>query len=329
MVLVSASPLARPALIVALALGVGVLGAGCSSSPAPNSSSVATASTSAAAVSADLEAVKVTLVPGKSATIDLPTKPFEAAVGHRVLKAGTGAAITADQIVTADLMVVSGKDGKVMESTYGKKPAALNMAEQTLLPDIKTAMVGQKLGSQILVSSRVPQDQPDAGITTNDTLLFLFELEKARTPLTTAQGTAVPPKAGLPTVTIGATAKDPATFVLPAGAPPTATVAQPLIIGQGEKVAAGQRVRVSYTGVTWRDPTKPFDYSGKQPTRYAEFEVGSGRLIKAWDKNLVGQPVGSRLLLVVPPADGYGAAGNGEIKGTDTLVFVLDILDAR
>ncbi len=329
MVLVSASPFARPALIVALALGVGVLGAGCSSSPAPSSPSVASGTTSAALVSADLEAVKVTLVPGKSATIDLPTKPFEAAVGHRVLKAGTGAPIAADQVVTADLMVVSGKDGKVMESTYGKKPASLNMTEQTLLPDIKAAMVGQKLGSQILVSSRVPQDQPDAGITTNDTLLFLFELEKARTPLTTAQGTAVPPKAGLPTVTMGATAKDPATFVLPSGAPPAATVAQPLIIGTGEKVVAGQRVRVSYTGVTWRDPAKPFDYSGKQPTRYAEFEVGNGRLIKAWDKNLVGQPIGSRLLLVVPPADGYGAAGNGEIKGTDTLIFVLDILDAR
>jgi peptidylprolyl isomerase len=45
---------------------------------------------------------------------------------------------------------------------------------------------------------------------------------------------------------------------------------------------------------------------------------------------VVGQTVGSRVLLVVPPADGYGAAGSASvgIDGTDTLVFVVDILAA-
>jgi peptidylprolyl isomerase len=44
----------------------------------------------------------------------------------------------------------------------------------------------------------------------------------------------------------------------------------------------------------------------------------------------VGQTVGSRVLLVVPPADAYGSAGKPEagIGSTDTLVFVVDILAA-
>ena len=35
-------------------------------------------------------------------------------------------------------------------------------------------------------------------------------------------------------------------------------------------------------------------------------------------------------MLVIPPADGYGKAGSpqAQIKGTDTLVFVVDILGA-
>ena len=35
-------------------------------------------------------------------------------------------------------------------------------------------------------------------------------------------------------------------------------------------------------------------------------------------------------MLVIPPKDGYGSAGQSQagIKGTDTLVFVVDILDA-
>ena len=35
------------------------------------------------------------------------------------------------------------------------------------------------------------------------------------------------------------------------------------------------------------------------------------------------------MLLIVPPVDGYGAAGSPpKISGTDTLVFVVDILAA-
>jgi peptidylprolyl isomerase len=33
-------------------------------------------------------------------------------------------------------------------------------------------------------------------------------------------------------------------------------------------------------------------------------------------------------MLVIPPKDGYGDAGSGEIKGTDTMVFAVDILGA-
>ena len=53
-------------------------------------------------------------------------------------------------------------------------------------------------------------------------------------------------------------------------------------------------------------------------------------MIPAWDEGLVGQTVGSQVLLVVPPDKGYGADGNPDIgvKGTDTMVFVVDILDA-
>ena len=48
-------------------------------------------------------------------------------------------------------------------------------------------------------------------------------------------------------------------------------------------------------------------------------------------KGLVGQKVGSQVLLVIPPADGYGEAGapNAGIGATDTLVFVIDLLAAR
>ena len=50
-----------------------------------------------------------------------------------------------------------------------------------------------------------------------------------------------------------------------------------------------------------------------------------------WDQAIVGKSVGSRLLLSIPPEKGYGKAGNPRagIRGTDTLVFVVDILGVR
>ena len=93
--------------------------------------------------------------------------------------------------------------------------------------------------------------------------------------------------------------------------------------GKGAKVASGQTVRVAYTGALWGNG-KVFDSNATGFTT----AIGVGQVVPGWDKSIVGQTVGSRLLLVVPPADGYGAQGQGEIKGTDTMVFVVDILAA-
>ena len=56
----------------------------------------------------------------------------------------------------------------------------------------------------------------------------------------------------------------------------------------------------------------------------------SGQLLPGLEAALQGKKMGSRVLAVVPPADGYGKTGSTQagIKGTDTLVFVVDILGA-
>ena len=93
-------------------------------------------------------------------------------------------------------------------------------------------------------------------------------------------------------------------------------------------VTAGQTISVHYTGVVY-DGGKQFDSSWDrgQP---ADFVIGKGQVIAGWDEGLVGQTVGSQVLLVVPPDKGYGADGQpaAGIKGTDTMVFVVDILGA-
>jgi peptidylprolyl isomerase len=98
--------------------------------------------------------------------------------------------------------------------------------------------------------------------------------------------------------------------------------------GTGPVVKKGQTIFARYLGVVYGGK-KPFDenFSGDAP---ATFQIGAGRVIKGWDKTLVGRHVGSEVLLAIPPAEGYGKKGqpSAGIKGTDTLYFVVDIVGA-
>jgi peptidylprolyl isomerase len=102
-------------------------------------------------------------------------------------------------------------------------------------------------------------------------------------------------------------------------------VVQPLIEGDGPAVESGQTITVQYSGWLW-DGT-PFDSSWERGTP-AAFGIGVQQVITGWDEGLVGQKVGSQVLLVVPPDKAYGDTPKETIPAGSTLVFVVDVLAA-
>nr|WP_238338504.1 FKBP-type peptidyl-prolyl cis-trans isomerase [Pedococcus badiiscoriae] len=279
---------------------------------------------------------KVTVTGGSDTTAPTVTvnpKPLSVTeTTTKVVKAGTGPVVKGDEIVSLKYVLLNGKDSSVLDTNFGKQNLGLNLAAPDLLPGLRKGLLNQKIGSRVLVAMP-PKDafgtQGNANIKVGgtDTVVFLMDVLSATKPLASAEGTAVKPAAGLPTVTVPQ--DGPATITIPKGAqPPTKTVAQLLIQGSGAKVEAGQTIRVTYTGALWKDGSV-FDSSAKTANKYFETVIGKQQVIKAWDAQLVGRTVGSRVLMIVPPADGYGAAGSPpKISGKDTLVFVVDILAA-
>lgn len=272
---------------------------------------------------------------GKEPTITLTKPPVKvSATTVKVLKEGSGATSKAGDRVGVFQVLVHGGTGKVLDTSYGQgDPASFTLAGQDVIPGLVRALTGAAKGSRILfvippAEAFGATGRSEAGIGPQDNLVVVADIMDVTTPkpvLSEAQGTPVTPPAGLPTVVFSGGKP---TITVPQADPPTSTVVQPLITGSGAKVAAGQQLTVNYHGVIWKDGTV-FDSSWDRGSA-ATFQIGVGGLIKAWDNHLVGQSVGSRLLLIVPPADGYGAAGSPpKISGTDTLVFVVDILGAE
>lgn len=343
----------RTALPTALLLSAAVVLAGCGNSTSDDksgskksaASSGASSATSSAASSAAGStpdtgpAAKgtltgVTISAGAKPAMTLAKKPFTVAkTTVQVLKPGSGDTVKSNQSVLVDYLVVDGRDGKAEDSTYGKKPVTFSADPKAVLPGIAKGLVDQKIGSRVLVG--VPpadgfgsQGSSQLGVQPTDTLLFLLDIKAAHTPLDRAKGTTVTPKAGLPTVKLADNGKP--TITMPKSKPSTSLVTQLLIKGSGAKVASGQTISVRYIGALYKNG-KVFDGTSWQDGAPAtHFPIGVGQVIPGWDKALVGQTVGSQVLLVVPPAQGYGSKGNPQagITATDTLVFVIDILDA-
>ena len=133
------------------------------------------------------------------------------------------------------------------------------------------------------------------------------------------------PAGQLPTVA-GAFGTKP-TITFPAGTPSKTLQKSLLKEGTGPVVKAGDLLIVNYLGQIWRGNVFDNSYDRHVATG---FPIGAGKVIKGWDTALVGLHAGTRALLVIPPDQGYGSAGQAQagIKGTDTLVFVVDVLSS-
>ncbi|MBU6329298.1 MAG: FKBP-type peptidyl-prolyl cis-trans isomerase [Acidobacteria bacterium] len=117
-------------------------------------------------------------------------------------------------------------------------------------------------------------------------------------------------------------------ITIPAGEPPAELILEDLEVGAGTEAVSGTNVTVHYVGVAWSDG-RQFDASWDRNDTFS-FRLGAGQVISGWDQGVAGMRVGGRRSITIPPHLGYGAAGaGGVIKGGETLVFVVDLLDVR
>ena len=256
------------------------------------------------------------------------TSPLKATDMERsVVIAGKGAEAKGGSSVDIALAAYSGKTGKELTASQGfdgSAPATIQVNDTAFVPGLVRAVECLKVGSRVVLTSPAKAafgnaDLSKLSLTDKDSVVFVADVVDI--PPTRATGKSVTPPEGLPVVTLNQKTGEP-TIKIPKADPPTETKIGVLKQGDGDTVQASDTVTIQYKGVLWRTGNV-FDATWSRGAPYTNSASG---FVPGFTKALVGQKVGSQVIAVIPPADGYGAAGNGDIKGTDTMVFVVDIL---
>lgn len=267
---------------------------------------------------------------GKNPVVTIPNVKPPRQLIVKTLMPGSGPVVRSGDYVVFNVegRVWAGSR-QVVDSFTGRTPQGLPLKDA--MPAWRE-LAGQRVGSRVLMVVP-PADgfgqggDPAALITGSDTLVFVFDVLATMAPGSAVDTMAAPYSAGpaLPGVRWGA--RGPAITVPRDVKPPRALVRRVMVRGSGPPVLAGDTVTVQDTGVVWRSG-KVFDSTWLRGFPES-FVLGSGQVIPGWEDGLGGLPVGSRVLLVIPPALGYGHAGDAPYVGsTDTVVFVIDIVSA-
>lgn len=96
--------------------------------------------------------------------------------------------------------------------------------------------------------------------------------------------------------------------------------------GEGRQLEDGLFVKVHYTG--YFEDGKIFDSSVEREEPIL-LQLGKHQVIKGWEAALNTMKVGDKARVVIPPELAYGEQGRGEIAPNTTLIFDMEVVEAK
>ncbi|MES2171857.1 MAG: FKBP-type peptidyl-prolyl cis-trans isomerase, partial [Actinomycetota bacterium] len=243
-----------------------------------------------------------------------------------VIDNGKGTPATDGAALTLNYSVYNATSGKQIDTTGFSKSDAIPLTVDTsvitgLYKAVKCSTAGSRIAAVIPPAEAFgTSGQESLGIGAKDSIVFVIDVDTVKLPAKTKVLST--PSSIFPKVTFDS--KGVPTIAKPTGAAPTTLQVAYLKKGTGVAVKSTDTVTLNYTGIIWATGTV-FDSSWKTGTP-ASFVPS--QVVPGFGKALVGQPVGSKIIVIIPPAEGYGSTGqpSAGIGATDDLVFVIDII---
>ncbi|MFT4213191.1 MAG: FKBP-type peptidyl-prolyl cis-trans isomerase [Microbacterium sp.] len=320
----------RPFVALSVAAASAVLLAGCSGSGDATATATASADATAAVDLCDAQvaagdataALTVDGEAGEASTLTFEAPLDVSEIQAQVVTEGTGDAVTAGDYVSYAITGYDAEAGDLL-GTYGYEDG--EMLPQQISAD---SVLGQLFGCAT-AGTRVVAAFPatEATDTTTAASAEVYIVDLLSIVPTAAWGEEQDAVADMPTVTL-ADDGTPSITIDTTATPPTETEIATLKEGDGYEVQDGDYVLIQFRGARW-STGELFD-GGDTWADGTPYTGATSDFVTGFSAALVGQTVGSQVLVVIPPADGYG---EGEINEDDlvgeTIVFVIDILGAQ
>ncbi|MFL4953269.1 FKBP-type peptidyl-prolyl cis-trans isomerase [Streptomyces sp. MMS24-I31] len=275
---------------------------------------------------------------GRSATISIP----KAAPSGKFVVApqtqGRGRSARTGDVAVVRYTAKVWRTGKALPGSYGKgaRPQVFAVGRGATLPALDRAVQGQRAGSRILVVAPPAAAYGTTGsaqlhVTGKDTVVFAVDILNVIGAHTIVPGEQHSVSDALPEVHMNE-GDGTATLSVPDQAAPKGLVVKRLVDGTGPVVKAGQTLVLQHSSAAW-DAARGKDEADLFLSSHADggplpVVIGRGNVIAGWDRALVGQRVGSRVLAVIPANLAYGPHPPKGLAPGATVISVLDILAA-
>jgi hypothetical protein len=253
-----------------------------------------------------------------------------------VLKAGHGAPAEKGAMVDLDVTALDARTGKSIAATSYDRSQFLRAVAGKGLPtssgslgasSIADALVCAQAGSRIALTTTAKRLNAIQGLANAQSVVAIIDVNAIY--LGKANGANRLPQDGMPDV-ITAVDGQPGIVVQELQKPTTAR-SEVVKAGGGAVVKKNSKAVLALTAWTW-------PANGDKPPVVAALDtwttgaattldLSQSGLPKKLTGAIVGQKVGSQVLVVLPPKEGFaaGSAPQG-VTATDTLIFVVDIL---
>ena len=269
---------------------------------------------------------------GADPEAEFPTPIVGSKTEATVLTVGDGERLAPGALGVVQVTIYDGTTGEVLISSDYTGSGVLSYAREEVPAFgavVQCATIGSRVAATGSASHLIGDDaitQYQLPIEGDDEVVLVADL--LQTYLGKADGAEQPAQAGFPSIVLAPDGRPGFTFPGGSTAPATFESAA-LKAGDGTTVKEGDGVVMHYTAVEWGATTVAETTWDGSPTvkLAASLTESESGMIEGLKKAIVGQKVGSQLVVVVPPELGY-ASGSAPAGVTDgaTLVYVVDIL---
>lgn len=267
---------------------------------------------------------------GSTPIVDFPTPFVGRDASTSTVTPGSGDVIESGYYVDFEATVFGSEKEVLTATAYGANNAASQRIPVTAGSSaLSDAFLCHRAGERFTLTGTAGEifdATSGSGTDPNTTVVVVFDVINAYPG--SSRGLPQLAQDGMPAVTSAPGGRP--GIAVPDIAPPTELRISTLTKGDGPQISEGQTVVAHYTGVIWGGAVFDSSWDANRPADLVaqSFVDNAGvGVVPGFAKALIGQTIGSRVLVVIPPSEGYPAGQEpSSIPANSTMIFVIDIL---